>query len=559
MITRRFSLSSLVTLILSAVSLSLSAQIPAGYYDRANGKSGAELKTAMRDIIYNHTEVSSYSALPSYFEKTDMYPNSNRWWDMYSDEFLYGPSFSGLNREHAFPKSWWGGVDVDTPAYVDLFHLYPSEAKANSAKSNWPLGEVATPTFNNGVSVVGYPVSGQGGGATRVFEPDDEYKGDFARTYFYVVTCYSNLTWSSKYMWMLRQGAYPTLTEWAIDLLLKWHREDPVSEKERNRQEAVYRIQGNRNPFIDLYDDNPDNDLATYIWGDKKNDIYHVDVDTNTDPMLVSPAAGTTLDFTQVAIGNSATSKLFIKTSAVTANLRIQIYKGDTSMFSVSASDISYASTNSPQGYWLDVTYSPTSTGTHSATMLISGGNMASSIGVGLLGECLDVPTLNTLTATEATLIDLDSYQANWNIPANDVVDYYLVTRTKYVNGVPSVEELPAEQNFIEITDFADSDYDTYSVQSSRLGYFSEPSNVITVRHSGSIEDIKLHEELELIPVEGGIFVVAGNAHSSAIIYDTLGRTVKSIPELRDGMTISLASGTYIFVTPRLTPIKVTI
>ena len=193
---RQFALVAVV----AASWLAVSAEIPAGYYSRLKGKSGADLKTAVFEVINPHTTVSSYSNLPQYFQKTDVYPSSRRWWDMYSNVVRNAPSFSGLNREHAFPKSWWkqnGSVEY-TPAYVDLNHLYPGDGPANQAKSNYPLGVTgANPKFNNGVTKVGYPVAGQGGGAQYVFEPADEYKGDFARTYFYMVTCYQNLTWNS--------------------------------------------------------------------------------------------------------------------------------------------------------------------------------------------------------------------------------------------------------------------------------------------------------------------------------------------------------------------------
>lgn len=242
--------------------LTVNAEIPTGYYTGLNGKATSELKTALCNIIYDHTQVSSYSALPSYFQKTDVRPNGTEWWEMYSNETFSYPSFTGMNREHCVPKSWWGGT-TSIPAYTDLNHLYPSEMNANSAKSNYPLGEVSgTPTFDNGVSKVGYAVTGQGGGASRVFEPADEYKGDFARTYFYMATCYQNLTW--KYTYMMQTGTYPTLNTWAIDLLLRWHREDPVSQKETDRNDVVYSFQNNRNPFIDYPE------LAEYIWGNKK-------------------------------------------------------------------------------------------------------------------------------------------------------------------------------------------------------------------------------------------------------------------------------------------------
>lgn len=252
---------------------------PEGYYDAAQGLSGEELKTALFQIIRPHTVVKYSSLFPEQFPQTDVYPDTcaegPRWWDMYSDQvFLVENGGEGLNREHSFPKSWWGG-DTHCEAYTDLYHMYPAEAKANLAKSNYPLGEVEVETFNNGVSRVGHPYAGQGGGANRVFEPADEYKGDFARTYMYMATCYQDYTW--KYTYMVEDGAYPTLTPWATELLLRWDREDPVSDKERTRVEAVYAIQGNRNPFIDLPE------LAEHIWGNLTAVPYDIPDDSVDD------------------------------------------------------------------------------------------------------------------------------------------------------------------------------------------------------------------------------------------------------------------------------------
>lgn len=192
-----------------AAGLAMSAGIPAGYYSSISGKRDGELKTALHKLLYNHTQISSYNNLPNYFRKTDIYPPDDdrygQWWDMYSDIPLYTNSFKGLNREHSFPKSWWGG-DTDVKAYTDLNHLYPGEARANQAKSNHPLGEVRTASFNNGVSMVGSPQDGLGGGSALVFEPDDEYKGDFARTYFYMVTCYQDYTWARNNMYIDRRA-----------------------------------------------------------------------------------------------------------------------------------------------------------------------------------------------------------------------------------------------------------------------------------------------------------------------------------------------------------------
>ena len=101
------------------------------------------------------------------------------------------------------------------------------------AKSNFPLGEVSNPSFDNGVTKVGSPKSGQGGGSYAVFEPDDRYKGDFARTYFYMACAYQHYQW--RYTYMLNNSSWKTLNEWSIDLLCRWARNDAVSDKEVDR------------------------------------------------------------------------------------------------------------------------------------------------------------------------------------------------------------------------------------------------------------------------------------------------------------------------------------
>lgn len=222
---------------------SLHSAMPDGYYDGISGLKDRDLKNKLHTIV-NIGNTNSYDKLfDDSFVHTDVRPNGT-WWDMYSDKvvpvYVNGAiNHPGMHREHSFPKSWWGGAEND--AYTDLNHLYPADGSANMSKNNHPLGEVDTSiSFSDyGKSKTGKPVAGQGGGDKRVFEPDDEYKGDFARTYFYMVTCYQHLTWDLKYNFMTIQGDYPTLQKWAIDLLLKWHRADPVSEKEVNRNEEV--------------------------------------------------------------------------------------------------------------------------------------------------------------------------------------------------------------------------------------------------------------------------------------------------------------------------------
>jgi endonuclease I len=190
---------------------------------------------------------------------------------MYSNEVRYfnpekpTASVAGFDIEHMLPKSWWGG-DVN-PAYCDLFHLVPGDYSANRSKSNHAPGIPSDSTFNNGSFVTG---SGEAYGLTRVFCPADEYKGDFARAYFYIAACYGDsLEWLSSgepAVAMTNEG-WQEFRPWLRDLLLSWHRMDPVSEKELARAIEVNKIQGNRNPFIDYPE------LAEYIWGNKQGQI----------------------------------------------------------------------------------------------------------------------------------------------------------------------------------------------------------------------------------------------------------------------------------------------
>ncbi len=182
--------------------------------------------------------------------------------DLYSPCIRYfskqGESVGGMHIEHVFPKSWWGGEVND--AYKDLHHLLPADGSANTSKKNWPPGEVLSPTLDNGVFRTGSPRT-PGCKAQRVFEPADSLKGDFARMYFYIATVYQDYLWqgtpADKAM---DNSGWQEFQPWLRDLLIRWHQQDPVSEREQERQEKVYQIQGNRNPFIDYPE------LVLLIW-----------------------------------------------------------------------------------------------------------------------------------------------------------------------------------------------------------------------------------------------------------------------------------------------------
>ncbi len=275
-----------------AASLSVTAAIPDGYYDSLEGLSKAQLKDAAKKRVRSHKAVSYNSGTWEAFEKTDVKIVNGReaWWDMYSDNVVYvSEGHPGLNIEHSVANSWWGGSNND--AYKDLFHLNPSNSEANGWKSNYPLGVVVEVKvtnkgvrYDNGVTKVGKPASGTSGGASLVYEPADCYKGDFARAFFYMFTVYDDISWmtsSSDRNYMFDGSAWPSLRPWAYELLLEWARLDPVDDKEINRNEAIYAIQGNRNPYIDIPE------LAEYVWGSKTSEPFHLGA--VADPAVAMP------------------------------------------------------------------------------------------------------------------------------------------------------------------------------------------------------------------------------------------------------------------------------
>ncbi len=525
------------------------ADAPAGYYKTLDGKSGQALKTAVRDITVKHT-VLSYGSLWNYFPATDRYTdNPSRVWDMYSDNVYYfngTKSVSGMNKEHSLPKSWWGGYGPEDGynAYTDLNHLYPSDEPANLAKLHYPLGEVSSTSFNNGCSKVGAPKSGQGGGSATVFEPDDRYKGDFARTYFYMAATYgSDYTW--KYTWMMSNSSWQSLNQWAISMLLRWHRADPVSEKERLRNDAVQRSQNNRNPFID----NPE--LVEYIWGDKQGQIYNQGggYDTGT-PTLISPTQGTVFNFGEVAIGKSLQLTIYVKGEHLTSNLSVQIYSGDKTMFTIPVKSIERTAANSDDGYPLTITYTPTALGNHTSKILVSDGGIVGSVAAVLNGSCLDVPSLTAIKALPATNITDGGFTANWEATTDDI-DFYIVNRTVYDpdGDILSSESYTTDDTFYTFDDRHEGETHTYTVQASRLGYTSVESNTITIDPSG-ITGVDADLPMALLVDEGGVRVKCGESLRDVSVYTPAGQLVKHLPVVNNDDYIELPAGVLIVTTP---------
>ena len=246
------------------------AAIPSGYYNDVNGKKGADniLNALQTCISRNYNEIS-YKGLEPHYLNTDFY--SDTLWDVYSTcRFVYDDAnkaqsmvCDGWNKEHVCCQSWLGSG----PMVSDMFNVYPTDARVNNLRSNYPYGVVGT---NKGFS--GDPnhhALGKLGNSSKTgysgtcYEPDDRYKGDLARTFFYMVARYRDKILNSGNGSSMFTSNPTNLTSYSLSFLLDWHRNDPVSEKEIDRNQGVYGEQNNRNPFIDYPD------LVEYIWGDK--------------------------------------------------------------------------------------------------------------------------------------------------------------------------------------------------------------------------------------------------------------------------------------------------
>ena len=346
------NLLNLMLFFVALTGLQATAAIPSGYYNGAMGKSDQQLMSSLHQKIRGHYQVY-YSKLWEKFKSTDC--NGNTIIDRYSTtQFAYGDDqcgvYSGIgecyNREHSVPHSWWGGGQESDTMYTDLYHMYPVDGWVNNERGNFPFGDCANGVAKGTGKLGRCTHSGYSG---TVFEVADEYKGDFARTYFYMAVRYMDRVGS----WTNGLGSvvftnttYQHLTPWAISQLLEWHRNDPVSALEINRNEAVYNIQHNRNPFID----HPE--LAEFLWGNMVGTPWTGSA--STDPVISSPLNGSTINV-GTNTGSGVTKTITVKGVYLTQSVTVAV---TGTGFSVTPTTLSAAAVNA--GTSVTVTYNGT-------------------------------------------------------------------------------------------------------------------------------------------------------------------------------------------------------
>lgn len=480
------------------------AAVPSGYYDGCENKGGRQLLLELHSTISAHTNVG-YDGLWNVYETSDVRADGTLW-DIYTTK-RWSASFKKcgnysvigdcVNREHSMPKSWWGGGKSEQ--YSDAFHLYPTDGKVNGQRSNYPYGECANGSrLPNAGSVQALGRLGQStfpGYSGQVFEPDNEYKGDLARSYFYMATCYNERVsgWiSGNGKEMLAGNNYPVFKQWAIDLLLKWHREDPVSKKEQDRNEAIYRHQRNRNPYID----HPE--MVEYIWGDRKNEAWTAG--GTTTPSLALPAEGTVLDLGSTLTGVSRTGRITVKGSNLGSDVTLAV---SGAAFAVSPATVAKSAANSIDGARATVTFNPSAAGDHTGTLTIASGNLRRT--VALRGKAV-----STIPAGPVRAIGAESFTAIWSYVGDEDAsgDYTLDVRAggSSIAGYPRA--VKARDEYYTVHDLEPLTTYTYTVKSRNL-----TSESVSVTTTGPIPYVDL-----LYDDEAMLYAVAGEPSAEAEI-----------------------------------------
>ncbi|MEE2903786.1 MAG: endonuclease [Myxococcota bacterium] len=195
-----------------------------------SGLEGKNLSTELRRIHQAHTRLSYSYARCVLF--SDIFNIDGAVKEVYAGQTFEisgsprKPEHDNVNTEHSWPKS--RGIK-GTAAVSDLHHLFPTDAAVNNKRSSYPFGEVVEVEWEKGGSKLGLDEQGN-----KVFEPPPEHRGQLARAMFYIHTMYEV---------PFQSDEEPVLRE--------WHREHPVTEAERSRNDAISKYQKTRNPFVD--------------------------------------------------------------------------------------------------------------------------------------------------------------------------------------------------------------------------------------------------------------------------------------------------------------------
>ena len=233
-----------------------------GYYNGAEGRSGTALISALHEIISRGYNGLAYDSARGYlYQDVEDPDDDNLIEDLYAGRVVTvdrransntDAGDANLNAEHAWPQSC--GARLERPVSGtsprsagprgDLHIIYAADANANNSRSNFPFGVITgTPTATFGPDSAGNFSRRGSNGTVTVFEPRPEKRGDLARALFYFYVRY-----------VPEIPSQISLENFNVEkaTLLQWAQQDPPDAFERARNDEVYKVQGNRNPFVDF-------------------------------------------------------------------------------------------------------------------------------------------------------------------------------------------------------------------------------------------------------------------------------------------------------------------
>jgi len=303
---------------------------PVGYYNGTEGKTGDELKNALNQIISHHVDFG-YTFTKYVINYSDADPdNPNNVILFYSqtsrDASNYGSGGDYINREHVWAKSHGGFTNL-LPMYTDCQNLRPADASVNEDRSNKDFDIVQPGGQQDAEATECYYTD-------STWEPGPMTKGQVARILFYMATRYEGNNGELDLKLVRHNNTYPFPEHGNLDALLKWNKEYPPTAFERRRNERLYRIQQNRNPFVD----HPE--FADFIWNNKTPD------DISFSSFSMNPEYPTPRDQVSISVditGEKTVNQVSLnwgKTDAATDNQMAMQASGNT-----------YSSTIQPANY----------------------------------------------------------------------------------------------------------------------------------------------------------------------------------------------------------------
>lgn len=507
------------------------AQAPAGYYSTATG-TGYTLKTQLYNIIKGHTTLSygdlyvtyETSDVDNFFEKDgsvlDMYSENPAGADPYNYAITAGQRCGNIsvegdcyNREHIIPQSIFSEA---SPMVSDAHFITPTDGKVNGIRSNFPHANVTavSQTTRNGSKLGTGSIAGYTG---QVFEPIDEFKGDIARMYFYFATRYENTVAGYNFP-MFNNSTGKVFTDGFLAQLIAWHNQDPVSDREIARNNAIYARQNNRNPYID----NPS--YVAAVWTTEPADtqaptaITNLTVSTTTSNSITltwsaatDNVAVTGYDVYMNGALKTTTPNLTTTINGLTPSTSYAFYvisKDDAKNISVASTSVNGSTTAVPAGTTNcaseDFTNMPANNGSYLARTWTNGGitwsatdartdqtlnGRAITIRNGVLTSSSVANGISDLTVT--TQLVFTGTEGSFKVKVNGVqvgtIPYSATATTTTITGINktgdvivSFEENSTAGNRVKIDDLSwtcASTLSTTDFQNDNFSIYPNPSN----------------------------------------------------------------------------------